>query len=152
MFSPAYEHTQHGWMHYLLLGVAAGILAAGLVCPPNPVTDIVLPVSAAVLVFCAFCFRTLTVRDAEDHLTVVFGPLPFFRKEIPYQIVTGVATDRTDWLDGWGVHYIPRRGWVWNLSGFTCVRLELGEGKALRIGTDDAENLAAFLKTKLAQG
>jgi hypothetical protein len=139
-------------MHYLLLAVAAGMLAPSLFCPTNPVTDIVLPVSAAVMVFLAFCFRTLTVRDEDDHLTVVFGPLACFRKEVPYQVVTAVATDRTNWLDGWGVHYIPRRGWVWNLSGFACVRLELGEGKALRIGTDEPEALAAFLKTKLARG
>ena len=50
-------------------------------------------------------------------------------------------------LDGWGIHMSPRGGWVWNIWGRDCVVIHLERG-ALRVGTDDAENLAAFLKQR----
>jgi hypothetical protein len=41
-----------------------------------------------------------------------------------------------------------RGGWVWNLWGRECVVVRFRDGRTLRIGTDDAENLAAFLGAK----
>lgn len=51
------------------------------------------------------------------------------------------------WLgaeDGWGIHMSSRGAWVWNLWGRDCVLIHLTKG-VLRIGTDDAEALLAFL-------
>lgn len=42
-----------------------------------------------------------------------------------------------------------RGGWVWNLWGRDCVVVHLKNGGVLRIGTDDAENLARFLEGKV---
>jgi polygalacturonase len=41
-----------------------------------------------------------------------------------------------------------RGGWVWNLWGRDCVVVQLNKG-TLRIGTDDAANLAVFLQGKV---
>jgi hypothetical protein len=41
-----------------------------------------------------------------------------------------------------------RGGWVWNLWGRDCVVVQLKKG-TLRIGTDDAANLAVFLQGKV---
>ncbi len=46
------------------------------------------------------------------------------------------------------IHFIFGRGWTYNLWGFGCVKLTLGK-KALRVGTDDAESLAEFLRGKV---
>ncbi len=51
-------------------------------------------------------------------------------------------------IDGWGIHYILGRGWTYNLWGFGCVKLTLGK-KVIRVGTDDVENLAQFLRGKV---
>jgi hypothetical protein len=51
-------------------------------------------------------------------------------------------------MDGWGIHYVPFRGWTYNLWGFDCVVLQLGS-KTVRIGTDDADNLLAFLERQI---
>ena len=56
---------------------------------------------------------------------------------------------RTLILDGWGVHYSIRGGWVWNLWGRVCVVVHLKDNSVLRVGTDDAENLAEFLRSKV---
>ena len=50
-------------------------------------------------------------------------------------------------IDGWGIHYIPGRGWTYNLWGFGCVKLTV-RGKVVRVGTNDVENLARFLGEK----
>ena len=44
-----------------------------------------------------------------------------------------------------------RGDWVWNLWGRDCVMVHLTKG-VLRIGTDDAENLAALLDGKIREG
>jgi hypothetical protein len=41
-----------------------------------------------------------------------------------------------------------RGGWVWNLSGWDCVVLQLRNG-VLRIGTDEPETLAQFVRLKI---
>jgi hypothetical protein len=51
-------------------------------------------------------------------------------------------------LDGWGLHYMPFRGWTYNIWGFACVKLTLGR-KIVRVGTDDAEGLAKMIAEKI---
>ncbi len=43
-----------------------------------------------------------------------------------------------------------RGGWVWNLWGRDCVVLQLRKS-ILRVGTDDAENLTAFLNQTISK-
>jgi hypothetical protein len=92
-------------------------------------------------------FRHLTVEDQGEHLEVRFGPIPLFRWRVRYEDVKGVEVGRTLPLDGWGIHMSVRGGWVWNIWGRDCVVLHL-DRSPLRIGTDDAENLAGFLKRR----
>ncbi len=68
-------------------------------------------------------------------------------KTIRYADITGVEVGRTSILDGWGIHFIPGRGWTYNLWGFACVKLTLGR-KIIRVGTDDAEGLARVIREK----
>jgi len=75
--------------------------------------------------------------------------VPLFGTSIHYSEITDVAPDRSTFLEGWGVHYMPGRGWIYNLSGFDCVRITMGR-KTVRVGTDDQENLVCFLRTKIA--
>jgi hypothetical protein len=143
-----YEHTQRGPLHLVLLACAAGSAAlAWSVSDEPPAALIALGVSL-LLALAASSFASLTVRDGGDHLAVRFGPLPLFRTRIPYADMTGVAAARSSVLDGWGVHWGPGRGWIWNLWGFGCVRVEMG-ARTVRVGTDDVEGLVRFLRTKL---
>lgn len=75
--------------------------------------------------------------------------MPLFRRNVRYADIESVEVGRTLFLDGWGIHYSIRGGWVWNLWGRACVVVHFRNGKTLRIGTDDAENLAAFLLCKV---
>ncbi len=90
----------------------------------------------------------MTVEDRGDRLAIRFGPLPLLRRSVRYADIEKVEAGRTLVVDGWGVHYSVRGGWVWNLWGRDCVVAHFKDGGVLRIGTDDAENLVRFLEDK----
>ena len=103
---------------------------------------------AVLFLLLALSFQHLRVFDAVDHLAVRFGPLPLLGTRIRYDEITSVERGRTSLLDGWGIHWVPGRGWTYNIRGWDCVVVQLGK-KTIRIGTDDVENLLAFLQAKL---
>ncbi len=144
-----YQHTQTGWWHRVFLAVAAVMLAGAWLAHGGDLAarGVVLAV-AGVLLFCAMIFASLTVRDEGQWLALRFGPLPLLRKRIRYAEITAVEPARSAVIDGWGIHYILGRGWTYNLWGFGCVKLTLGK-KVIRVGTDDVENLAQFLRGKV---
>jgi hypothetical protein len=144
----SYQHTQHGPLGWLLLIVAIGpAILSAVVVAPSPVA-IVLGVVAGVFVALAACFGSLTVTDRGDRLSIRYGPLPLFGSSVVYSTITQLRIGRSALIDGWGIHYIPGRGWTYNLWGRDCVEIQMASSK-LRIGTDDASRLCDFLRSKL---
>ncbi len=143
-----YRHTQRAPMYRMVL-TAAVLMAAGAAYG-GPPREVAIPLNflAILLAVLAFAFRSLTVRDEGAHLAVRFGPLPFFRRRIPYARISEVKRARSSVIDGWGIHYVTGRGWTFNLWGFDCVELRVGSG-LIRIGSDDADELARFLSEKI---
>lgn len=94
------------------------------------------------------CFHNLTVADKGDVLSIRFGPVLLFARTVNYADIEQVEDGRTTILDGWGIHYSLRGGWVLNLWGRDCVVVHFKNGGVLWIGTDDAEGLAGFLTTR----
>jgi len=149
--------SDHGYCHVqraplgLLLGAAAlGCLGAAWRAE-EPTTRYACGGAAAAAAVLAATFRRLTVEDQGETLAIRFGPLPLFRKTVRYADIRSATRGRTLLLDGWGIHRSVRGGWVWNLWGRDCVAVALQGGKTLRIGTDDANNLADFLTARLAE-
>lgn len=143
-----YEHTQKAPLHWLLYPPALLMLAAaGLNRGQIPLALILLG-AAGLLLTLAFCFQRLTVRDEGSWLAIRYGPLPLFRTRIPYADISSAEPGRTSWIDGWGIHWIPGRGYTYNLWGFSCAKLAV-RGRTVRIGSDDAARLVEFLKSKM---
>lgn len=115
-----------------------------------PVAQWVFLVVGPLLLVLAASFHHLTVEDEGDRLSVSFGPIQLFRRTVPYASIVSVETGRTTVLDGWGIHMSLRGGWVWNIWGRNCVVLKLQKG-ILRIGTDDAEQLAQYLGERISR-
>lgn len=80
---------------------------------------------------------------------VRFGPIPLFHKTVQYDDIVNVEVGRTLPLDGWGIHMSIRGDSVWNLLGRDCVVIHVKKRGTLRICTNDAKNLAAFLRKKI---
>lgn len=146
-----YNHTQNGPVHLILFGVAALFVAIAWYSSSTGLQFVGMLVLAGLTAILASCFRQLTVRDEGDALAIRYGPLPLFRRRIPYASITAVQAARSDWLDGGGIHYIPGRGWIYNLWRRDCVKLQLGN-KAVRVGSDDVAALLRFLETRIEQG
>jgi len=144
----AYKKTQYAPLHYILLAVAVTLLIGAWLARGEPGAVILLVGVAAVLMLVASMFGSLTVSDEGDCLVLRYGPLPVFHKRIRYADITAVEPGRTSVIDGWGIHYLPGRGTTYNLWGFGCVNLSLGR-KIIRIGSDDVDNLAEFLRGKI---
>jgi len=145
-----YWHRQRAPTCLLLYPLAAGMLLMAWYLPEPEFARFALGAGGLVVLLAAASFHHLTVADQVDALSIAFGPLPLFRRRVRYENVSHVEVGRTSLVEGWGIHLSPRGGWVWNLWGRDCVVLHLQRG-TLRVGTDDAENLAQFLSERLAQ-
>ncbi len=144
----SYAHTQRGPWAFLLFLVAIVMAFTAFATQSIPVmTWMFVSISIAMFVL-TFCFFHLTVADRGDHLLVQFGPLPLFFTRISYEDIQSVEIGKTTLLDGWGIHLSLRGGWVWNIWGWDCV--DVRHKRLIHIGTDDAEELAAFLRSKMA--
>jgi len=146
--SRTYHHTQKGPWGLMCYAFAGGFLLASLSLPVLAL-QITFFVTALFMLLLGVSMGHLTVEDEGDRLSVRFGPFPLFRRRIPYDDILEVETGRTTFLDGWGIHWSPWSGWVWNVWGYDCVVLRLKRGR-LKIGTDDAEGLAGFVRTRVA--
>jgi len=142
-----YRHTQAGWLHLLVATAGVALLVAAWLSRDLPVVPVGLAVFAAAIVVLSLAFREMTVSDEHDHLLIRYGPLPLFWRRLPYADISRVERGRTSLIDGWGIHYVPFRGWTYNLSGFDCVRVWCS-GRQIQIGTDDGENLLELLRSK----
>ena len=74
--------------------------------------------------------------------------IPFFKKEIPLKKITSLRKEKSSWVQGWGIKKI-HKGWMWNISGFDIVRLELKDGKVFVFGTDKVDEILVFLQNFL---
>lgn len=143
-----YSHTQKAPLCLILYGAAIVALMVAIMSGEWQ-GMVVVGVVVSILIVLAAAFHHLTVEDEGDLLAIRFGPVPLFQKRLRYADIREVEVGRTLVLDGWGIHYSLRGGWVWNLWGRDCVVLHLKGKGILRIGTDDAEGLAAYLRGRI---
>ena len=90
-----------------------------------------------------FLFRTLNVKVDAKELEVWFGS-GVIRKRIAVNEVINARPVKNPWYYGWGVRIIPG-GWMFNVSGYDAVELELTNNRRFRIGTDDPAGLLAAI-------
>jgi len=143
-----YHHTQKGPWGLLCSAFAAAFLAASWFMPV-PALSITFLVTGLFMFLLGASLHHLTVADEGNQLVVRFGPFPLFRKRIWYDDIREVEKGRTTFLDGWGIHWNPWSGWVWNIWGYDCVVLRLEHG-TLRVGTDDPDGLVEFVKGQIS--
>ncbi len=144
----SYSHTQRSPLDTLLFIGAFAMMSLAFWLHDEAPAFYACVLASAGMLFGAGTMGRLTVEDDGDALLIRFGPLPIFRKRIGYARITAARSSRSSIIDGWGIHWVPGRGWTYNLWGFDCVELTV-DGKTLRIGTDDPEGLATFLNTKI---
>lgn len=144
-----YQHTQYSRWHYLFfLLPATAFLCAWLLRAEGPLVSGGAMLMGVLFLMVACGFQHMTVTDDGNCMRVRYGPLPLFGWTFDHKDIVDVTVGQTSFIDGWGIHYIPFRGWTLNLIGFECVVLHF-ENKTVRIGTNDSAGLASYLKSKL---
>ena len=146
---PEHSHPQQAPLCLLIYALAAVFLALGYFAQDAPPIRWLFPPIGLLMLVLATSIHHLTVEDRGDGLAIRFGPVPLLRRTVRHADIGSVEVGRTLLLDGWGIHMSIRGGWVWNLWGRTCVVVHFKHGGTLRVGTDDAENLAGFLRGRV---
>lgn len=145
-----YSHTQKAPLCLILYGSALACIVLAWII--GDTSGIYIGGGVGLLIaLLAPAFHYLTVEDQGELLTIRFGPVPLIGRTVKYAEINKAEVGRTLILDGWGIHYSIRGGWVWNLWGRDCVVVHFKNGGVLRIGTDDAENLVTFLDGRIAK-
>jgi hypothetical protein len=143
-----YSHTQKAPLGLILYSAGIAILVLAWFTKDAPEVPFILMAAGMLTLVAGLMFGHLTVCDEGQYLAMRYGPLPVFQGKIPYDQMTSVEPDCTNLLDGWGIHYVPWRGWTYNLWGFGCVKIKLGK-RVIRVGTDEPEQLNAFLRSQI---
>ena len=139
-----YTHRQTGTLLLWVLGVGAAINVV-LLLFSDPVSVKMIAVSAlTILIFSMILFGSLTVTVTPESVKVWFGP-GIIRKAVRLQDIRDSRVVRNPWYYGWGVRLTPN-GWLFSVSGFEAVELDLASGLRFRIGTDEPERLHEALQ------
>jgi hypothetical protein len=91
----------------------------------------------------AYLLSALTVEVTPESVSVGFrhGCL---RRRVALADVVRVEQVVVPWYHGWGLR-LTRTGWLYKVQGRHAVRLERASGRAISIGTDEPEELAAAI-------
>lgn len=142
-----YRHRQVGFLHWVVLPaflLTLGVcLAAG--AGREPAGLLIVGFVGAVLTLVSVAFRHLDTEVTDTDLHVRFGPLGLASKTVPLRSIRDAQAGRSILLDGWGIHWRPSAGWIWNVAGRDTVELVLDDGR-LRVGTDDVDGLLEALE------
>jgi hypothetical protein len=132
-----YKHTQIGYLLLILYGAVLLFIGyLNIVTAFNPVALVGL----IIMLIALGLFTTLTVAVDDQMIKLQFG-LGVIRKVFLLRDIEAYRVVENPWYYGWGIRYTPR-GWLFNVSGFSAIELQMKSGKRYRIGTNDPEGLA----------
>jgi hypothetical protein len=90
-------------------------------------------------------FHALTIRVSRCDVELSFG-IGLIRKRFDLNAIQSASVVRTRWYHGWGIKKI-RGGWLYNVSGFDAVEIQLANAHHDRIGTDEPDKLLAAIQS-----
>ena len=135
MDDPLYQHRQTGWLIITLCGSFAVYLVIFALTVLHGWGQILTVAGACLCGLFSWLFSSLTVTIEGGEVRHFFGP-GFHRKAWPLHEIRTVKRIRTSVFSGWGIHW-STRGWLYNVSGFDAVQVEMWNGKHLCIGADE---------------
>jgi hypothetical protein len=133
-----YSHTQPGTTIVGALLIMVGVFAVLGFCIAK-----VFFISVLFLLVVGWLFHSLKIDIGEGKLEWAFGP-SLIRKQVALsEIVSAVPVKNGP---SWGIHWSPRTGWLYNVSGWHAVLVTLRDGKKFTLGTDEPAALAEAIK------
>ena len=109
----------------------------------------VVTVMAAVILGIVYAlFHSLTVRVSRSDIALSFG-VGLIRKQFPIGDISSASIVQNRWYNGFGIRKI-RGGWLYNVSGFDAIEIQLKNERKYRIGTNQPKELLAAVESALA--
>lgn len=148
MKEPAlYRHSQAGGLIITFCGAFA--VCIGCLVYHSRQFGALVPLS--VLLLAAILFCRLTVEVGEEFMEIRFGP-GVIRKKWRLAEIVSCGRVRNRWWYGWGIHWVGKKTWVFNISGLDAVELRMKDGRIFRVGTDEPEKLSELIQGRLNKG
>lgn len=145
----SYQHTQIGYLIItvviVLIGVTVLILFYRVANRWRIFSGLIIGIISLLLLL----FSTLTVTIENDILKIWFGP-GIFQKTFPLKEIDSYRIVKNQWYYGWGIRRLPD-GWLYNVSGFNAIELEMKSGLKYRIGTDEPGELEDVIRQSLSK-
>ena len=94
-------------------------------------------------------FWSLTITVTDTHFSHAFN-LDFWKRSYAFADIESFSKVQNSWLYGFGIRFIGT-GWLYNVSGTDAILVQFKNGKKVRIGTDDQENLYNVLSQQLEE-
>jgi hypothetical protein len=142
-----YRHTQVGKLTIAILLGAAALMAWILAFTHTPA---ILAVIVGAFLAVGFLFGSLTTEVNHEHFRFWFGP-GVIRRTFPLRQILACRPVTNPWWYGWGIHWTPS-GWLYNVSGLRAVELDLADGRRVRVGTDEPDELCRWIRTRRGVG
>lgn len=142
-----YKHTQIGSVILVSFVVLFGFIYFMTKTAAPDISFAINSVSYVFLLLVAL-FCCLTVSVDEKYVKASFG-IGLIRKKVLLSEIKSIEATRNKWYFGWGVRFLGKEGWMYNVSGLDAVKFELKNGKKFRIGTDEPAKLVAALKASM---
>ena len=135
-----YRRTQISWPTIVPLVAVAAVLIPIFI---SAHIDIAIWITVATYGIILLLFSTLTVTITSDGVLAVFG-VGLLRKTLMFADITSFMPVRNTWLNGWGIHYF-QGGVLWNASGLSAIEFKMANGRYVRIGTGEPDQLMIAL-------
>ena len=140
-----YRHTQIGYLLIILYGGV--VIFIGYLNVLKGFNNLFALAALIVLLVVLKFFSSLTVTVDDQVIKIQFG-LGVFPKVFQLKDIESCAAVKNPWYYGWGIRYTPR-GWLFNVSGYSAIELQMNNGKRYRIGTDEPDRLASAISEAL---
>ena len=149
-----YENTQPGTFIRVMTGSWVfffGVLAVVILVLGQKEAAIglgVVTVMAAVILGIVYAlFHSLTVRVSRSDIALSFG-VGLIRKQFPIGAISSASIVQNRWYNGFGIRKI-RGGWLYNVSGFDAIEIQLKNERKYRIGTNQPKELLAAVESAI---
>lgn len=144
-----YQHTQRGGLWFYFAVVLFSTLYAILIVEAfnghlqndDKIALAVIPLVGGYIIL---MLSGLTVTINDEFIRIQFGPGVFW-KTYALNKIADCRPVRNSWCWGWGIRWYIR-GWLYNISGLDAVEITFKDGKKVRIGTDQPQQLAEAIK------
>ena len=138
-----YHHRQFGTV--IVASLSAAIVFLNYIFLKSAELQAIQIEILVVLLAAIALFYSLSIEIKDETLICRMG-IGLIQKRIPLSEIRQARKVQIPWFAGWGIHYVPWRYWVWNVSGLRGVELTLSDGIRFCIGTDEPEALVRAIE------